>query len=412
MSPGNRHATLERRARIDALHRAAEPTGVLSFAEILRHDQRGSGSSRSDRPTLDSCIDRELRRARANGVISTLADRAHRIAEIAKKQEPNIRILAAFAVERALAEMAHGLPFSDASPDGFVDGTAYVSQTDPVTGEVIHRAWDAPAGPEDATTPGAWHGILPDDLTAVRALTVPWERIRSKANFPAIWAPRAPKSVYQADPVRPPVEAMVLAADVINGHLFTDHSGWMLREELLATGAFRRPTVVAVGLGYAAAAQALSARLPLGRVVHRPVPYEWAKVVTGPTSAVVLGVPSLHSMAVAEMLSGHRQLTFLARRAVIEGKKTPPEFVEHVPRLLELGMVNRLAGAPLILVGDTQPHAEAVRLIRAHGLAIPLIHEGVDSGKRGVWVGYLRPQWAPHGLPGPTSKVVSFWLWN
>ena len=202
------------------------------------------------------------------------------------------------------------------------------------------------------------------------------------------------------------------AADVINGQVFTDHSGWMLREELLATGAFRRPTVVAVGLGYAAAAQALSARLPLGRVVHRPVPYEWAKAVTGPASAVVLGVPSLHSLAVAEMLAGHRQMTFLARRAVIEGRKTPPEFVEHVPRLLELGIAHRLAGAPLILVGDPQPHAEAVRVISTQGLAVPLAHEGVQSGERGIWVGYVRPQWAPHGLPAQSSKVVSFWLWT
>ncbi len=406
---GHRRMHQELRQRVAALHMSYElGLGTKSVADMTAAMFRATQCEDSPEPcTCDAAIHQEMARARKHGAPAVLLDLARAYAtDIKPVQEPNVRVRAAFGAERALYDAALGL-FQDLAPDLFISGVPYMVEHDPITGASGISRWCATGGSDDADTESSWTGIHPMDTPSISSLQVPWDTVAQARLYPAAWTPLAFTQAYAADPTRAPIEAMVLAASAIRGTLHYDLQALF---SVLDLG--RQVSVAAIGVGYAVGAQALSVMVPLAKIWNIPVAYNQAGVPTMEADAVVLGLPSRHQLAAANIAAGNRKVNLIERRKILSGQIDHLVTTTHVPDLVDLALGFRKPGTPLILVGDPACHAAAVAILNAQDLVVPLVSRCIDTSVRPVWVGYRERQWAPHGLPSPTGRVVSTWSWK
>lgn len=399
----NHRISRERRKRIDALHRAfdadlrqaARNTGKVLAPPVLPPPQVTSANPKP--LTLDAAVIAEMLCARAGRDQATL-NRAKYLAVTVQDREPNAHVRAAFGVERAVVENQQGLPFDQAVPDCFVRGVPYVTFVDGTTRESVFR-------PDIA-----WQGMSREDLASLGRLDLDLDKVTTSGSMPACWRPQHPRTVEIADPMRPPMEAMALVATA----LLHDPILQRPRPMQLTTGPASLASVMCIGLGFAAAAQALSSMLLTCQVLHRPVPYvAEAKHPPLTPEAVVLGLPSAHAYQVASLLGGDDVESYLRRHEIRCGKQARLDPISHVKTLLRLAYDYRFSGRVLVVLGEPDLHHGVVRGLVEKGLVVPATLGGLDTSKQAIWIGYQgQAPWAPHRLPRPTGKVVSFWRWT
>jgi len=246
------------------------------------------------------------------------------------------------------------------------------------------------------------------DLEALKHHRISLDDIASTGTYPATWTPANPTKKYTADVVRPPMEAVVLAVGLIRRAL----AGPLLAPVgIYEFDMNHLGPVLCLGMGLAAAAQALSSLLPLQQVHHLPRPYFELPVARQPWDAIVLNIPSRHGWRVARHIGMSDKTTFVQRHAILQKKYGLNEPMEHVGSLLKKVVRHRVSGKILVLMGDGKQHHEAVRRLLAAKLVQPEVVEGIDTSNRPIWMGYDKPPWAPHGLPSPTGKLLSIWRW-
>ncbi len=374
MKPSNRRQKREFRQRVDALHRAYH-----------RRPQPTVASLGEEAPAIGDLVPFTLahevveQASRKYGQSDVLVAWAQQLAGSFGSQEPNNRVRAAWAVEQAQMELSRGLSFDHAYPDLFIGGTAYQSRQNSNTG--IQRL--------------DWSGLHRDDLESIRHLnpTVHEDVVSAK------WAPTNSCRVYDSDPIRPPVESLAL----IRQQVLCEPNGFDSGIYDVTSG-----SVLGIGLGFAADAQALSALLPHHHVHHIPVPYftpqyEMERLTQQGWDLVVIGIPSLHFWQVAKMLSSNDNMSYLKHRAILQGKYVGGNPSAHVEEILDVASRFLKPNTTVALVGAPEPYQVAISSLQSSLEPLP------DTSSRAVWVDYEKQPWAPHDLPRPTGRLVSFW---
>jgi len=220
----------------------------------------------------------------------------------------------------------------------------------------------------------------------------------------ARWSPRYSFRAYDADPIRPPMETMALIRQQVMG--LSDELDDLELE--LAVKDIQAQAALCVGLGFGVVAQAMSVMLPTFHIASLPVPYftsdhDVERLARQTWDTVIMGLPSLHAWQVANLLAGHPEMTFIKRRNILQGHYAQGDPTAHVPAFLELAFRFLRPGTKVVLIGDPVPYHAVLNALQANVEPLP------DTTRRGLWVDYPEKQWAPHGLPRPTGKVLSFW---
>jgi hypothetical protein len=380
---GKRSLGREQRERIDALHRAWDRGNHEHFAEAT---SASSVKKPVDPLTLDEELCRKVQRHRSanNSGVTYLMCRAKDFACAMQHLEQNPGILAAFGLERAVDEIARFAldDLAGPAPGCFVDGVGCAD------------AAQYPRATEFRKVEGT--ALAPADLGSLRRLQLHHD---DDDTVPVRWAPPHPQRVLSMDMIRPPVEAVVLAAAAVEAETSAPSS------RLYEPSGF--PPVLLLGAGHMAAAQALSVRLPACRVYHSPLPYSAPSLPVQQWEAVIVNIPSGHAWAVAEMIGDGFKGSFVERRRVLRSKWAGSNDRQYVHELLNVAQEHRVEGKPLVLMADKAAHHAAAGRLRASGVA-----ELVGNKKRGVWVGYDIAPWAPHNVPSPTGRVVTTWRWR
>jgi hypothetical protein len=375
--------------RVAALHRTFE--GSQHPAPKLRTQPTVAKLDEAHPHSLDHRVRREVERFgwRSATGREGVTTRAKLFALQMQQREGHPAVLARFGVERALDEL---LVFLN---NMTINLPAYF-----VAGKPFTRA----GNPEHE-----WGCLSPRDLDTIKRLDVPLDRIKTTATFPATWSAGRPSRMLRADTVRPPMEAVALAAQLIRRVLAgPSFSPFGFHEFDLDS---LRP-VLCIGTGFAATAQALSALLPLRHVYHLPRPLFELPVARQLWDAIIVNIPSRRSWRVAWHIGMSDRTTFVRRRAVLQTRHGIESPLGHIGNLLMKATRHRVGGKVLVLMGDPPQHHEAVSRLRAAKLVEPLVVEGIDTSERPIWVGYDKQPWAPHGLPRPTGKLVSIWRWK
>ena len=379
---GRRLAGRELRLRVDAMLRvmdpavaAVPPTMPDLLAELLGDPLVPFSLARA--------VHQECARRLRSGNTS-LEDWAFYEARTAAGHDPNPHVQAAFGVERALAREARKLPFDEAPPAVLVRGTPPAS--------VLRQ------DPDDLASQGeVWTSALTvSDLASLAAVHPNWTAAVS-GTVPARWSPMHPRSAWTGDVVRPPAEALALVADVVRGHAPPPRLG------LCTAGA---PAILLVGCGYVGAAQALSMMLPLHHVHHDAAPFGHQPAAARRWSAVVVNVPAAHDWQVATMLSDPSRFSVVERRAILQGNRRH-RGVEHVGQLVDAAHRHLRKGCLVAVLADWSANAAVVADLSV--VLVPEIVAGIDTSMTPLWVGYEQAPWAPHGLPSPSGRLVSFW---
>lgn len=374
-----RYQQREEHRRVDGLHRAFD--AAIQAGKWLR------------RPTYTPSpeyVQDELRRRRRSGL--ALLQSAQDFSDGVISIEPNPVVRAAFGVERALDQGIQGLPFNHWVPDCFLDGVAYRSCFDWLRNTAVWEPLD-------------WSSLSQAALSSVRKVKVSLADVAATQILRATWRPDDLTSVATCDPLRPPVEALALVANVI--------APGAQGSAVCECEPQRFPSVLGIGLGFAVAAQCLSVLLPAHRVYHLPVPFErGVKTPRGPWQAVFVNIPNARAWAVADLLSQRRDTGYIERRQVLRGGDTKGD--DYIIELLQLVIKHCAQGSLLAVMGDPKPYHIALLALVERGFIVPVPFAELDTGKRGVWVDYAAGEvpWAPHRIPRPTGKVVSFWRWT
>lgn len=399
----HRNQHREQRQRIDRLHRAFDGRQVDYAAGVPDLDVVGAAPAEedgrsSDKLTLSRFLEDEFIKRSWGKRSPMTAVRARDFALSVADLDPNPEVIAAFGVERALDLVSHHVPFDHAAPDCFVDGEAYRVGFDPITNQNVFEVDN-------------WTGLAFPDLASLQRLVVDFDRLRVRRSVTATWAPTRPVIMLTADAMRPPMEALTIAANVVRAH---EAAKFRTGPRILEPATY--PCVQCIGLGFAGAAQALSVMLPFHQIHHTRAPYYTALPLGSPDSeAVILNVTSAHAWQVAKMLGGNRApMPYLVRRAVLRGDVPVRDPTKHVTELLMMAMPFRRRGKPLIVIGDTIPHHDALEKLKSHGLIAPLTvpELELDTANSALWVAYPKAAWAPFGVPSPLSAVMSVWRWT
>lgn len=399
----HRNQHREQRQRIDKLHRAFDGRKVDFAADVPDLEVVAAAAVQddgrtSDRLTLSRFLEDEFTKRSWGKRSPMTAVRARDFALSVADLDPNPEVIAAFGAERALDLVSHHVPFDHAAPDCFVDGEVYRVGYDAITNKNVFEVDD-------------WAGLALTDLASLRRLVVDFDSLQARRRVTAAWVPTRPVIMFTADAMRPPMEALSIAASVVRAHEAAES-----RTGPRIMDAANYPCVKCIGLGYAAAAQALSVMLPFYQIHHTRTPYYTALPLGNPDSeAVILNVTSPHAWQVAKMLGGNRApMAFLVRRSILRGDVAVRDPTKHVTELLTMAIPYRRRGKPLIVIGDTLPHHEALEKLKSHGLIVPLAVPGLDldTAQSGLWVAYPKVTWAPFGVPSPISVVMSVWRWT
>jgi len=336
----------------------------------------------------------------------------------ASTHEDNQQVCARFAVDIALHKAKRTLPFYERPPGTWIYGEPAVTYFD-----ALKNTWVLPcreplslAPDDDDASSNLTEQRDPEDLpeepdatiqvplshkdlAAIRALTA-WSVAQEGAfAVSASWAPEHIRAVYSCDVVRPPMEALALVRDAVQG-LACGQAAFNLSET---------PAVLFVGGGWGGAAQALSALLRRHQVFHIPSPYH-DLAATPPIrwELVVLNVPSLLHWRAAEVAAQPKEIPSRKDRASIARAKGK-EGGEHVKMLVDTALAVTEPECLVVLMADVLTYRQAVGHLKSRGTVVPVPAHGHDTSRLPLWVGYDRQPWTPHTLPRPTGRCVSFW---
>lgn len=217
--------------------------------------------------------------------------------------------------------------------------------------------------------------------------------------IPSTWCPSSSQLVWHADAVRPPAEALALAAV-------------LLRE----SGA-EPENVLAVDLGHDGASQALSAMVPLATIHTAGTTYGPRRAPDRTHfDAVVVNFPSEATRRWATLVGDPDLVRNAPRLRTLRdgGHRVDPR--EGVEEVLALGIPALTKGhrVALVVLGDSTPdrHHKAVALVRER-----LVGRGFElephptTAKRPTYVQAptRRAAWTPSGARPVTGRVVSAW---
>ena len=351
----SRRAWRERRRRVGALHHEDQlwTAAGASFAEAestaafsLANEVRRAFRRRSRRPHDFDML------------------RAVEMAASAAAIEPNPQVRAEFGVDTVMADSIRAAAKFTTPLARFRDG----------------HAWNELGQP--------WEGRLPR-LEGVMTLNPLGEALSDKL-VQAEWQQSPPQMWVSSDCLRPPVEALVLAAQLLE-----------------SAGGERPSQVLGIGLGFDSGPLVLSQRLTGCTVHHAPIPFKSQGVSRSDWFGVVVNLPSAgaHAFAagVPEWEEDHRADRVLGRArraAALKGSDHLPQYFESLERCGAMGV-------PLVVMADPSLHHTA--LWHLAKIATPMSVDGLDTSDRGVWVGYETPPWTPSGIPAPTGRVVTLW---
>lgn len=383
----------ELRLRVDALHRQHEQVAPGIFAAEV-DAQKLLHRDITDAPPLTLAFEvaqefqrRHRLRALADKMLEQVRGCAMTHAKWAFGRDPNIRVCATFAAEMAQHQATRSLPYDSDPPDCFIAGVPYADIFDGLKNVRVFEPMD-PDWPSPLTRL---------DRSRVGRLSVDWSHVEADRLAPSSWAPEQPKSGFRCDVMRPPAEALALVQEMTKTPSRFDLCG------------DTAPAVLLVGAGWCSAAQVLSMLLRHHRVYHLPMPF--ANKVLPPTTnwdAVIINVPSQHHWAVALASAKPGELAAREHQAILRGQ-LGPKGNQHVKTIVHAAAQHFQPGCKVIIMADKD--AYGLTLERVHGAAhlAPLTVHGIDTGKQPIWVGYDERPWAPHGFPGPSGRLVSFW---
>jgi hypothetical protein len=238
-------------------------------------------------------------------------------------------------------------------------------------------------------------------------LTPRWGSLRKLAgiNNPVIrrgivgcsWSPPAKGNIdLYVDFVRPPVEAMLLAAD------------W-----LSAIPDIETPVrVLAVGLGFVICPAVLTQQRPIEEVWHVPVPFlDSSRPSTEGWDATVLSIPDKAQHHVGSMI--HCLDNYSDAGALIRKVQTAKRSRVSVPthRYLQPFVDVALRGCPLVVIAGLESYGDLIRHLTDKKLAAPLLIDGRDTTTHPVWLDYEKRPWMPRYLPRLTGRLMSLWRW-
>ncbi len=419
-------ARRELRRRVDALHRRRERVTPTEFNEVVERQGGIHGDLRTALPlTLAFDVCEELRRRGRGKVVTAEMSEQMRIeamkeAKWAASVDDSPKACAVFAVDMALHWSTRPLGFDIPPPGAYVRGEGRPSYFD-----ALQNCWVWPVAkpkaadeddddlavqvvdggddiveclPEesDSTTPVP---LALKDLARIRRLIPDVASVRASARLPATWSPQHNHTIYTCDVIRLPVEALALVKQVV-----MDTTSAVTRDYSLAR---KNPAALCIGAGWGGTAQALSALLPLHWVYHQPWPYHDAALPPLPWEVVVLNVPSKHHWSVAEMMRNPGEVPHRTRQRVLRGHDGPGG--QHVKVLVEAALDQVAPDTLLVLLADQKTYQQAVGLLRTSPKVLPTTDLGMDTQARPVWIGYDKQPWAPHGLPRPSGRLLTFW---
>ena len=383
----------ELRLRVDALRRQrerqvrADPLSVACEVDA----QSGLHADLASAPplTLAFQIGEEFRRRRRlrvldDEMLQQVRGWAMNAGRWAIGRDPSLRVCATFAVEHALHVATRMLPFDTHPPDCMVGGEPYNSVFDG-----LNNKWTFGEADPDWPNP-----LSLKSRASIRRLTIDWLRARGEGVVPANWQPEKPKTVLTCDAMRPPVEAMILAAESIQP------SAGEIRLRL-----DEHPSVLCVGCGWGGAAQALSVRLPLYRVCHRPIPFAEKDQPDLDLRAVVINVPSARDWRAARVARTTGATPARIQRKLFRSQHDRSS--KHVEEIVGAAASRLQPGCLVVLMADYAVHDPALDHLRGVAHLAPEQVRGL--GERSIWVGYEKPPWAPHGFPRPSGRLESFW---
>ena len=82
---------------------------------------------------------------------------------------------------------------------------------------------------------------------------------------------------------------------------------------------------------------------------------------------------------------------------------------EHVELLVNEALKHVGPKTLIVLMADYRTYQQALGHLRVNRVVTPVTFNGIDTGQQPVWCAYRQQPWAPHGLPRPTARMVSFW---
>ena len=390
----------EMRRRVDALHRAYEQltlTGDDTGAHCCDPDE-----SQCHPLSLDYLLHHELNRIRKKRVIAHqyLLNLAKNFAEKMSDQEMNPAVRAKFGIERAMMEQSiiALAAFSHSIPDCWGGCQGFSSGFSNRKNEIFF----------DTNT---FQGLTDSDLESLQNILISLDKVRDTYNLEATWQSLEPNITLIADAMRPPMDALALVATLIKENI--EDGVKPLHKILALQGEYRNiPPILCIGMGFFAGAQALSVWLPYYRIYSNPYPYQEKDILQWGWEAIILNIPSFHAWQVASLTWKGDDYSFSKRKAILRGDHCSKTPTAHVGKLVKLALENQAPGKPLVILGDPQPYHEAVKILKGKNVIEPLMLKHMDTSKRGIWVGYGKRPWAPHNMPSPTGKVISFWSWK
>jgi len=365
--------------------------------------------------TLGSFINRELVRRGRRSLATAKMSNGFRLRSLAEarwamKLDDNPEVCAAFAVESVLYDTARTLRFDVAPPGAWVRGEGR-----PAYYDALQAKWTLPGTrssqqrdedelEEIEDDEGSQEPIrepLPfsfTDIKAIRGIALDLPAALASSSLKPSWSPRHENTTMLADVGRPPVEALVLAA-LASRERAPGFQTLALDQEV--------PSALCIATGWGGAAQAMSALLRMHRVFHLPEPYHDFEVPPVDFDLVVLNIPSRLHWVVAEALRDPGALPLLEMRSRLRRGRDQVGG-GHVTRLVQQASTAMNDDTLLVVMADEKTHQQAMERLQGGNLR-KVEALGFDKDQQPIWVGYDRKPWAPHNLPRPTGRCVTFW---
>jgi hypothetical protein len=407
ISPGGR-TRRELHSRIDALHLQREKLPDYAFNKAVEGQRHLPDDLATAPPmTLAFSVKREFfRRGRGNVVGADMSEQMRRIAmdeaKWAVTRDDNPNVCARFAVDMALNWATRSLGFDIAPPGCFVQGGLRPSYFDvlknswvwPMTKWPIPDDDDGGAQPDTTTPVPLMYGDLAQLTKAAQNLAL----ARCLKVIPATWAPKTQSSIYICDMTRPPVEVLVVITRAMEA----------LSPPRRSLSLISTPAALCIGAGWGGTAQALSALLPLHWVYHQPWPYHDLAMPPLDWEVVVLNVPARHQWLAAKVIGTPGEVPTRIHKKVMRGIGSN-NGGKHVELLVKAAVSKLGPKTLLVLVADHRTYQSALGHLKTRAQVVPATFDGLDTEKQPIWVGYENRPWAPHGLPRPTARLMSFW---
>lgn len=214
---------------------------------------------------------------------------------------------------------------------------------------------------------------------------------------PILFSMEGASRAYHADSMRPPLEAVALAAKIV--HFAT--------------------RIVAIEFGHSAGGQALSLMLPTTEVwtptnvfpEGRDLP---EKVIDG----LVVNIPNPLSIAFVEILTCQEDAPprasydLVFRHARHLARKKAESYQGAIGTFVGIALAQLVPGSVLVVMGDDRSGSTHSLNLSLHKLKYlePLVVDSRDLVARPVWVPVPeRPLWSPITRLPPTGRVVSAW---